>query len=418
MSALARIALVVDSSRAYGRGICQGVAQFGAAQGDWQLFHRDIRVDITKISTWLKSNRIDGIITYVPNRQLFTGLCATGLPVVDVTGLGGHPEVTTFATDPVGVARLAADFFQQAKFTNFAFCGYPGVFFSDQREKAFRDILWERQKTVYAQPSSRIFTGDDCVRSEQDGEETDLRLCDWLRKLPKPVAILACNDVRGQQIINACREVQLDVPGDVVVLGVDNDDLAGALCQPMLSSIEPDTRGIGYSAARELARLLGGGEKAAICQNIAPLRVVERQSTNVLPTEQPLLAEASRLIQENFCKNINAKKLCVMMGLQRQTLDMLFVRHLGRTAAEEICRVRLKYATGLLRETSLSLTEIAQQCGFPTSPHICRFVRRETGMTPLRLRQQAMSVAPSQKPKRKNKKAGAKAAAAVPQPQA
>ncbi len=417
MSALVRIALVVDSSRAYGRGICQGVAQLVEEQGNWLLFRRDIRVDPSKISSWLSSNRIAGVITYIPNHQLFSGLRLTGLPMVDVMGQGGYPGVTTFDTDPVGVARLAADFFQQAGLGNFAFCGYPGVFFSDRREKAFRDILWSRQKAIYAQPSSGRFTGDDYVRCEQEGEETDRQLCEWLRKLPKPVGILACNDVRGQQIISACREMQIDVPGDVVVIGVDNDDIVCTICQPTLSSVTPDTRGIGYSAARELADLLGGGAGLGTYQCIPPLRIVERQSTNIARTEQPLVARALLLIQEKVCQNINAKDLCGMLGCARQTLDSLFVQQLGRTAAEEICQVRLKLVTGMLRETSLGLVEIAARCGFPSTPHVCRFVRRETGLTPLSLRRTTVSIASPIKRASKGKKAEKKPATVLPPPQ-
>ena len=404
MSALVRIALVVDSSRAYGRGVCQGVAQFVEEQGNWLLFRRDIRVDPGKISSWLSSNRIDGIITYIPHQQLFTSLRSAGLPMVDVLGQGGHPGVTTFDTDPVGVARLAADFFLQAGLGNFAFCGYPGVFFSDRREKAFRDILWSRQKAIYAQPPSGRFTGDDYVRCEQEGEEMDRQLCEWLRKLPKPIGILACNDVRGQQVISACREMQIETPSEVAVIGVDNDDIVCTICQPTLSSIAPDTSGIGYSAARELAGLLEGGAGTGTFQSLPPLCVVERQSTNITRTEHPLVAQALRLIQEKVCQNINAKDLCGMLGCLRQTLDNLFVRQLGRTAADEICQVRLKRVTGMLRETSLGLVEIAERCGFPSTPHLCRFVRRETGMTPLGLRRISASVALLEKREGKAKK--------------
>ncbi len=64
----------------------------------------------------------------------------------------------------------------------------------------------------------------------------------WLRKqLPHPLALFACNDIRGQQVLNACREHQIKVPEEVAVMGVDNDEVLCSLCHPPLTSIEPDT---------------------------------------------------------------------------------------------------------------------------------------------------------------------------------
>ncbi|MBC8405806.1 MAG: substrate-binding domain-containing protein, partial [Planctomycetes bacterium] len=51
----------------------------------------------------------------------------------------------------------------------------------------------------------------------------DPALAKWLLNLAKPVAIFACNDARGRQILQQCHRLNLAVPDQVAVLGVDND---------------------------------------------------------------------------------------------------------------------------------------------------------------------------------------------------
>ncbi len=66
----------------------------------------------------------------------------------------------------------------------------------------------------------------------------------WLRKLPTPVGLLASNDIRAQQVLIACQNAGMRVPDDVAVIGVDNDDVICPLCDPPLSSVEPDTQAL------------------------------------------------------------------------------------------------------------------------------------------------------------------------------
>ena len=59
----------------------------------------------------------------------------------------------------------------------------------------------------------------------------------WLESLQKPVGIMACNDIRGRQVIEACALGAMHVPNDVAVVGVDEDSLLSELSNPPLSSI-------------------------------------------------------------------------------------------------------------------------------------------------------------------------------------
>ena len=80
----------------------------------------------------------------------------------------------------------------------------------------------------------------------------------WLKRLPKPIAIMTCHDDRGLQVLDACHRVGLTVPDQVAILGIDNDPFLCNLSNPPLSSIDVNPERIGYEAAAVLDRLMQG----------------------------------------------------------------------------------------------------------------------------------------------------------------
>ncbi|MEI8037018.1 MAG: XylR family transcriptional regulator [Verrucomicrobiota bacterium] len=374
------IGLLVDASRAYGRGIYRGVANFAESREDWIVLAHE-RPELDELPDWLRNSRLDAIIAYIPNRTLYKKISALGVPAVDVHGRCRTPAIPVIESDDQVIVRLACDFFLQSGFRHLAYCGYPGVFFSDQRQEAF--LLQARDLSevhVYA-PSVRQRVGEDLYRFEKDLTAQDAGFTSWLRALPKPVAILACNDIRGQQVINACREAGIQMPDEVAVLGVDNDTMICRLCRPTLSSIEPDVEKIGYLAAQLIADQLAG-KRVAPRLLVPPRQVVQRQSTDTVGAKHPLVARAARIIRNQNDHKASVEQICQAAGVSRSTLDHLFLEHLGRTVAEEITRVHLQRGQHLLRNSNLTLAAIAERCGFASATYFCRFFKRGTGQTP------------------------------------
>src|SRR5262249_62194601 len=92
----------------------------------------------------------------------------------------------------------------------------------------------------------------------------------WIRSLSKPLGLMACNDFRGIQALDACRRAGIAVPEEVAVIGVDNEELVCNLAYPPLSSVVPNARSIGYEAAALLDRLLRGESEPATPLSIPP----------------------------------------------------------------------------------------------------------------------------------------------------
>lgn len=384
---LPRVALLIETSRTYGRGILAGIARYAHANGPWSLFTQERELH-SGVPHWLRSWTGDGIIARIEDKRTAGVLLRLGHPVVDVLGNSRFQGIPAFDTDAMAVARLAADFFLKAGFRHFAFCGYENIPFSDRRAAAFAEYLKTVGHRVHLFATPALHREPSHIQAaEQRGVGREDMIALWLRGLPRPLALFACNDVCGQQVLNACREHGIKVPEEVAVMGVDNDDLLCSLCDPPLSSIEPDTDRMGREAAALLDRMMRGrraGAGATI--QIPPLRVVERASANVVAIEDPITVQAVRFIRDHIGDGIAVKDVLAAAGRSRTDLEQRFRRWLQCSIRAEILRLRLDRAKSLLRETDLRLDEIATRAGFSTAAHLCRLFRTHGRETPTEFR--------------------------------
>src|SRR3954447_19677115 len=112
----------------------------------------------------------------------------------------------------------------------------------------------------------------------------------WIQSLSKPLGLMACNDFRGIQALDACRRAGIAVPEEVAVIGVDNEELVCKLAYPPLSSVVPNARSIGYEAAALLDRLMRGESESPLALSIPPAEVITRLSTDVNAIADPDVA--------------------------------------------------------------------------------------------------------------------------------
>jgi LacI family transcriptional regulator len=376
-----RVALLVESTRGYGRGLLAGIASFVRQQGPWTLYwqERGLRDPPPR---WLRDWDGDGVIARVATPQLARVLRALRLPTVDLYGWLPKGEWPCLRSDNARVARLAADHLLERGFRHIAYCGFKGVNYSEERLPLFRQCITEAGLPchVYQYPPFPLST--DLAAREQQGVLYQDDLACWLRGLPKPVALLACNDICGQQVLSACREIGLLVPDQVAVLGVDNDDVLCNLSDPPLSSVDLNCTRIGFEAAALLAWLLGGRRAARQTILLEPRGIVTRRSTDVLSIEDAEIAEAVRLIRARACAGLTVADLLASCSLSASSLERRFTRLLGRSPKAEIIRVRLQRVVELLAEPDLSLAAIAARTGFKHPEYLSAAFKNRFGMSP------------------------------------
>lgn len=381
-----KVALLIESSRNYGRGILRGIAQYAHVHGPWSFYTQERELH-SGIPDWLEGWKGDGIIARIEDRRTAKALARLSRPIVDVLGNRHFEGIPGFDTDADAAARLAIDFLLRAGFRNFAYCGYGGIPFSDRREAAFVDQLAKNGQTVQvfsALPSE--FSDAHIQAIEQRGLGMEKALAAWLRKQPRPIGLFACNDIRAQQVLNACREYSIKVPEEVAVIGVDNDDVLCNLSDPSLTSIEPDTERIGYEAAALLHSMMRRQRHKSGIKQIPPARIVERTSTDVVPIEDSVTVQAVRFIRDHVHEGIAVKDVLSHIGRSRTDLEQRFRRWLKTTIRGEIQRRRMDRVCRLLQETELNLNQVAQGSGFASAAHLCRLFRHQFRQTPTQFR--------------------------------
>jgi LacI family transcriptional regulator len=377
-----RVALLLDSSRAYGRGLLHGIAGFVRTHGHWSVYVGE-RGQGDAPPAWLRGWQGDGIIARVETRKVADAILKLGLPAVDLCGLVANLQgIPLISTDHDHVSRLAFQHLLQRGFRRFAFCGFRGQRFSDQRSTAFFRVV------AHAGFDCQVYQPKVLSMNRYDPKREGIysvyekEIPSWIMGLSKPVGLMACNDLRAQQVLDACRDVGLAVPDEVAVIGVDNDDIVCDFAEPPLSSVVPDTRRIGYEAAALLERMMRGEPPPSETILVPPISLVTRRSTDLLAVEDRKIARAARLIREHAHEGITVKEVVQDLGMSRSLFERRFVQSFGHTPKAEILRIRLDRIKLFLAETDYPLSQIASQTGFEHPEYMSVIFKIKTGQTP------------------------------------
>ena len=379
-----RIGIYVERHRAWGRQACEGICAFAQERRDWSLSMLELG-DFRSPSTLA---RFDGFIARIPNAQVATALRQTHRPVADLTreAVSKGLFICTARQDNAAIGKLAARHFIEHRFTNFAFCGYAERRFSNERRHSFANHLALNRFNVdtYDCPPTAVHDYDTATAShEAFAPAPDVRhLMRWLRKLPKPVAVFCANDYRGRQVIEACADAGIGVPGDVAVLGTDNDTLVCNFVTPTLSSIDPDVMALGRAAAESVSRMIDGGAEQPNPVMVPPRGIVVRASTETFPVDPPWLSDALVFIRRNVNRRLSAADVYSAVGRSHTRVDAAFRDKLGTTVQSEIRRVALAEAKRLLATSAMPISDIAKLTGFSSPQYFCNVFTATFGKSP------------------------------------
>ena len=184
-----RVALLIESSRAFGRGLLLGIARYVREHGPWSIFlqERSLR-DLSP--GWLKNWSGEGIIARVENRTMAQAIRRLGLPAVDLRCLLPDLELPSVRPRDSAIARLAAEHLLERGFRHFAFCGFTGADYSDARRDSFVERISAAgfRCRVFEDPNPLEKAGT--LDYEEHGLKYENRVAVWLEGLPKPVGLL------------------------------------------------------------------------------------------------------------------------------------------------------------------------------------------------------------------------------------
>ena len=371
------VALLIETSREYARGLLRGVARYHREHGPWSIFFEPHGLQDPP-PVWLKTWKGDGILARIDDQRMADAILATGIPAVDVRGAFQDLGLPFIGVDNEPVSRLAFQHLKDCGLRNFAFCGTPRGENPNQDRRC--DVFVQAVEETGAE--CEVFLIEQTRQRNTDWEQQQHKLVKWVRQLSKPVGIMACHDDCGRRVLDACRRAELQVPDEVAVIGVDNDPFLCNLCTPPLTSIDINSSRIGYEAAQVLHCTMQGKPVPTAAVLLGPPSgVAARQSTDMLSVEDEEVASAIRFIREKAVEGIMVQDVLKRASRSPSTLERRIKRTLGRTIKAEITRIRLTRAKLLLSETSLSISKIALRTGFSEPKYFCDVFRKNENMT-------------------------------------
>jgi len=375
-----RVILLIESSRASGRALLRGIADYSHHQGPWSFSWEPAGLE--KVQPLLETGEADGII--LRDVEETEEITAYGLPTVVV----GHrkteiPGLVNVVTDSEVIGRIGAEHLLACGFKHFAYCGYvmspfENTTWSEIRRESFRERICE---AGFAEPAHH-----DLSAPGKEWSREWRALAQWLGALPKPVGLMACNDDCAQRVMEVCKLAGLTVPDTIGIVGVDNDEVVCGLTNPPMSSIAINFERAGYEAAAALDSLMAGRPAVPDRIKATASRVITRRSTDFVAADEPYLAKALRFIRDRARGGVSVDAVAQSAGLSRRALEKRFRKQLGRSILEEVRRVRTDHIARLLVETDLPVAKIADLLGFADVQHIARYFQADKHVSPVAYR--------------------------------
>ena len=383
-----KVLLLVDTSRGSGRNLLYGIVKYSRLYGPWAFNRRSIhffeyqteynksrQLEEETLSRLEKWNANGIIATNINNQRQFERILDMGLPTIILGGYNPEKKISGWhrvRSNSLAIGNMAAEHLLNNGFRNFAYCGFYGSAWSQERGSAFgkRTAEADLETHFYEPPRSR---------TKRLWQNEQLILADWLNSLPKPLGIMACNDDRGRDILEACKIAGLNVPEEVSVIGVDNDKLVCELSEPPLSSIRLNNERGGYEAAELLAKLMAGEKISHQEIVVQPTDIITRESTDKLAMEDSNISKALRFIREHAADMIHVNDVVDAVAMSRRSLERRFCKVIGHSISKEIKRVHVNQFAKMLIETNMSVSQIASNLGHRGLENLNRYFRDEEG---------------------------------------
>jgi LacI family transcriptional regulator len=391
MSRAFKVALLVETSRGYGRALLRGIVRYSRLHGPWGFYVTpgDFEQVLPRMRSWGGT----GIIARIETPEVARAILDSGLPTIalDLSEIQLQPDhplslLSEVASDSRGAARLAAEHLLERGFGHYAFVGVADRVWSQRRERSFC------ARVRQAGFSAQVYYPPRLIR-DRVWEREEPILARWLRGLPVPIGLMACNDDRGREVLEACRAAGLRVPEELAVVAVDNDELLCDLADPPLSSVALNAEAGGYRVAALLDRMMQAHRRGRVLKPrrlvVEPTCVVTRRSTDIVALDDPEVAAALHFLHDRAAEQIGVGDLVRHLLISRRSLEIRFRRVVGRTIHEELQRVRLERARRLLLETDLALPSVAEASGFASASYLAQVFRCAFQVTPARFRRQA-----------------------------
>ncbi|MDB5242505.1 MAG: transcriptional regulator, AraC family [Spirosoma sp.] len=374
-----KVILLSDFSEDYGKSLLRGITAYAKENGAWvfcrmPLFFRET-MGARGIIQWAQDWGADGMIAQLYQEEDAELIIRAGIPLIAQDFKERFGNVPNITGDYYETGKLGANYFLQKGYTNFAFYGFNTIVWSRERAQGFEETLRQHKHTVY-------YFEHEKARSGELWYYKPSSLSQWLKSLPKPIALMACDDDQGQHITEACKLAGIRIPEEVAVLGVDNDEVICNISDPTLSSISLAAVRGGYQAAALLDHMIVTNSLSGPSIIVRPIQVIDRESTDIFATSDPNIRQALRYIHQHIDQNLGVTDVLAQVAISRRAFEIRFQSITGSPVYQYILQLRMEKFTRQLIESDKSINELAIECGFPDAKNLARQFREIKGATP------------------------------------
>lgn len=384
---MARLLFITDYTEQFAYRLLRGIISYSSLSGKWVVYRMTLsekrKLGIDGVLKWALGWKADVVVGQFEEGEDVGKFRENGIVAIAQDYISKFKEIPNITADYIGTGRMAAEYFITRGFRNFAFFGYKDVCWSSERYDGFVQRLQEAG------------FGDNVYFYDNEDMETvwyynSEKLAAWLRELPKPIAIMTCDDTRGNILLNACNSCGIRVPDDIAVMGVDNDEVLDNLSDATLSSIEVDIEKGGYMVAEMAEKMMKDPGYKGEDIILRPVTVVTRMSTSIFATSDKVVAKVLNYINNNIDRKISVPDILREVPMSRRLLENRFKDVTGDTIYNYILRQRVERFTFLLLHTSLNVSEITIQMDEIDPKALCRRFKALKGCTPSEYKEKNM----------------------------
>jgi len=375
-----RIALLFNANKIFDHEVIAGIAAYcGSTRAAWDVFlEEDFRLRLSGIEHW----QGDGIIANFDDPAVAEALSRCSVPVVAVGGSYTDPAhypagVPYVGTDNFKLIELARQHLIDVGLQHFAMFSAPATNenrWAQEREHAFRSLMQgdRLEAEIFRGWATSAHSWDAAVQVQVD----------WLRRLPKPVGIIAVSDARARQLLQACTLAGIEVPEQVAIIGIDNDPLVRRLTRIPLSSVIQGAQEIGRTAAHLIEQMLHGVRPPNTPIVVPPAGINVHASSQYQLIKHPSVMRARHFIRQYACQGIKTEQVAEYVGVSRSSLDADFRQELGCSVHDMILSFKLNAAKAALESGDCSIADVALGSGLTSIQYMHRVFKRELGCTP------------------------------------
>lgn len=384
---MVKILVLIDSTTEFSRNFLTGIIRYAHETGLWTFYRLPLYYKTlygeTGIVDKIKEWEINAVIVQWEYNEI-NFLQKLDIPVF----LQNYEDndaswFSKISGDYIEIGKMAAGYFHQKKFRDFAFYGNKNFLWSKGRAEGFRSEV-EKLGGNFHYFESEYLTNSQWSISHMELDE-------WLLSLPKPVALFACDDYFALQVAEMCKISNINIPNEISILGVDNDKLICNLSYPSISSIATNDEEIGYITGMKLHSAVINKKNIPFQIAKKPIRIKERQSTKKYNITDEYIIKVIEHIEMNITSSLSIDELTQIVPLGRRSLEKRFREAMDKPIYQFILEKKSEYLILKITTSEKCFVDIAFEAGFNDVRSAYRIFKKYTGHSPTNFRKKKRS---------------------------